>query len=84
MDEAQIKELDELFDELHPELPKEGFISKLFARFRIQKEGFRPFQKSVHESYERIFKNYTPFGGSFLFKVPSENSDLVLHQIGQL
>lgn len=81
LDEEQIKELDKLFDELHPELPEEGFISGSYSSdIEYKQKASDHFKRIFHESYERIFKNYTPFGGSFLFKMPSENSDLVLHQ----
>jgi ectoine hydroxylase-related dioxygenase (phytanoyl-CoA dioxygenase family) len=81
LNQAQIKELDELFDALHPELPKEGFISGSYSSdIEYKQKASDHFKRIFHESYERIFKNYTPFGGSFLFKMPSENSDLVLHQ----
>jgi len=78
---AQLKELDELFDELHPELPSEGFISCSYSSdFEYKQKASDHFKRVFEDSYERIFKNYTAFGGSFLFKMPSENSDLVLHQ----
>lgn len=81
LNESQIKELDELFDELHPELPEEGFISGSYSPdLEYKQKASNHFKRIFHDSYERIFKNYTPFGGSFLFKMPSENSDLVLHQ----
>lgn len=81
LNEAQIKELDNLFDKLHPDLPEEGFISGSYSSdFEYKQKASDHFKKVFHDSYERIFKDYTPFGGSFLFKMPSENSDLVLHQ----
>jgi len=81
LNEAQIKELDELFDELHPELPAEGFISGSYSSdIEYKRNASDHFKRVFHDSYERIFKDYAAFGGSFLFKMPSENSDLVLHQ----
>lgn len=81
LNKEQIEELDKLFDELHPELPSEGFISGSYSSDMEYKQKSSDHIKRVFtESYERIFKNYTAFGGSFLFKMPSENSDLVLHQ----
>ncbi|MBL4586934.1 MAG: phytanoyl-CoA dioxygenase family protein, partial [Flavobacteriales bacterium] len=81
LSEAQIKEMDVLFDKLHPELPKEGFIAGSYSSDMAYKQQVSDTIKRVFAiSYERVFKNYTVFGGSYLFKMPSENSDLVLHQ----
>ncbi|MFT4544639.1 MAG: ectoine hydroxylase-related dioxygenase (phytanoyl-CoA dioxygenase family) [Bacteroidia bacterium] len=81
INQEQIAELDKLFDEMHPELPDEGFISGSYSSDLVYKQtASNHFKRIFHESYERLFQNYTAFGGSFLFKVPSENSDLVLHQ----
>jgi ectoine hydroxylase-related dioxygenase (phytanoyl-CoA dioxygenase family) len=77
----QIAELDQLFDDMHPELPTEGFISGSYSSdMEYKQKASDNFKRIFHESYERYFQNYTAFGGSFLFKMPSENSDLVLHQ----
>ncbi|MGB1318953.1 MAG: phytanoyl-CoA dioxygenase family protein, partial [Flavobacteriales bacterium] len=81
INQEQIDELDKLFDDMHPELPEEGFISGSYSSDTEYKQTASDhFKRIFHESYERLFQNYTPFGGSFLYKVPSENSDLVLHQ----
>lgn len=81
LSEDQIEELDALFDELHPELPAEGFISGSYSSdMEYKQKASDHFKRIFHDSYERYFQNYTAFGGSFLFKMPSENSDLVLHQ----
>lgn len=77
----QIAELDQLFDDMHPELPTEGFVSGSYSSdMEYKQKASDNFKRIFHESYERYFQNYTAFGGSFLFKIPSENSDLVLHQ----
>lgn len=81
LDEDQINELEQLFDELHPELPTEGFISGSYSPdLQYKQKASDHIKRVFSKSYERIFKNYTAFGGSFLFKMPSENSDLVQHQ----
>lgn len=81
LDAEQIAYLDKAFDELHPELPTGGFISgSYFPDYEYKKKASDIISEVFKPSYERIFKNYTDFGGSFLFKMPSENSDLVLHQ----
>ena len=81
LNDEQIQYLDSLFDELHPELPKEGFVAgSYFPDNEYKKLASDKIVACFNESFERIFKDYTPFGASFLFKMPSENSDLVLHQ----
>lgn len=81
LDKSQLKYLDALFDEMHPHLPQAGFISdSYFSDFTHKKKASDEIVKIFTLSYERIFKNYTAFGGSFLFKMSSENSELVLHQ----
>ena len=81
INKEQITELDSLFDEMHPEVPDEGFISGSYSSdLEYKQKASDHFKRIFHDSYEKYFQNYTAFGGSFLFKVPSENSDLVLHQ----
>jgi hypothetical protein len=81
LDGKQLQYLDELFDELHPVLPESGFISgSYFSDLAYKQKASDEILKTFTPSYERIFKNYTAFGGSYLFKIPSDNSDLVLHQ----
>lgn len=81
LDESQIDFLNKTFDELHPQLPESGFVSgSYFSDYNYKKKASDIILEVFTPSYERIFKDYTAFGGSFLFKMPSENSDLVLHQ----
>lgn len=81
LDEEQLSYLNKVFDELHPQLPDSGFISgSYFPDFDYKKKASDLILKTFIPSYEKIFKDYTAFGGAFLFKMPSENSDLVLHQ----
>lgn len=81
LNDEQVAYLDKLFDELHPELPEEGFYAgSYFPDFEYKKRASDEIVKVFSASNEKIFKNYTAFGASFLFKMPSENSDLVLHQ----
>lgn len=81
LDEMQLAFLNKTFDELHPQLPESGFIAgSYFSDFEYKKKASDIIVEVFTPSYENIFKNYTAFGGSFLFKMPSKNSDLVLHQ----
>lgn len=81
LDKEQIEYLDKLFDELHPQLPESGFYAgSYFPDNEYKKKASDEIVTTFQSSYDKIFKNYTAFGASFLFKMPSENSDLVLHQ----
>ncbi len=81
LDTEQITYLDKLFDENYKELPTEGFHSASYlGDFNLKKKMSEEIVKTFSKSYEKIFTNYTAFGGSFLYKMPSENSDLVMHQ----
>ena len=81
LDEEQIDYLDKLFDELHPQLPQDGFHSGSYlSDYNYKKKASDEIVKVFEKSNAKIFKNYQAFGASFLYKVPSENSDLVMHQ----
>jgi hypothetical protein len=81
LDKSQIDFLNKTFDELHPQLPESGFVSgSYFSDYNYKRKASDIILEVFTPSYERIFKDYTAFGGSFLFKMPSKNSDLVLHQ----
>ncbi len=81
LDEKQVSYLSDYFDQLHPSLPSEGFVSGSYSSdFAYKQKVSEEIKKVFRESNERYFKDFQAFGGSFLYKVPSENSDLVLHQ----
>ena len=81
LDEDQLQYLNNLFDELHHQLPESGFVAgSYYPDFEYKKKASDLIVKTFQKSYDRIFKDYTAFGASFLFKMPTENSDLVLHQ----
>lgn len=78
-DEVQL--MNNFFDELHPILPHEGFISGSYSTdFSYKKQVSEKIKTVYHRAYEENFIDYTPFGGAFLYKMPSENSDLFIHQ----
>jgi hypothetical protein len=79
--EEEIRELNQTFDELHPELVKGGFYSGSYSNDFAYKKGASDKIVSVFsQAYERLFIDYTPFGGAFLYKVPGANSELAAHQ----
>jgi hypothetical protein len=81
IDPNEIKQLDELFDALHPDLPKEGFVSGSYsADLSYKKKASNEIVRIFSKHYERLFVNYQPFGGAFLFKMPSKSSELAIHQ----
>ena len=81
INEAEVKQLNDLFDQLHPSLPQGGFISGSYsADFEYKKKASDAIVKILRPQYERLFTNYQPFGAAFLFKMPSQNSELGTHQ----
>lgn len=81
IDEAEIKYLNDFFDSLHPDLPKEGFVSGSYSQdFSYKKKASDEIVKVFSKHYERLFVDYQPFGAAFLFKMPSQNSELAIHQ----
>ena len=78
---SEVKLLDELFDSLHPNLPKEGFVSSSYSQdYAYKKKVSDEIVKIFSKHYERLFQNYQPFGAAFLFKISSPNSQLAVHQ----
>jgi hypothetical protein len=81
IDAGELKQLNDLFDELHPNLPKEGFVSGSYSpNLEYKKRASDAIVKVLSQQYERLFVNYQPFGAAFLFKMPSKNSELGIHQ----
>ncbi|NBR13088.1 MAG: hypothetical protein EBQ94_13950 [Flavobacteriales bacterium] len=81
LNKEEITHMDTLFDELHPTLPESGFFAGSYSPdFEYKKKVSEEIKVVYKRTYEQYFKDYTPFGGAFLFKMPSENSDLFIHQ----
>lgn len=79
--QEEVQHFDRLFDELHPQLPEAGFHSGSYSSdMAYKKKVSEEIKRVYHRAYEEIFQNYTPFGGAFLFKMPSPDSDLFIHQ----
>ncbi|MEY3501560.1 MAG: hypothetical protein RL308_3233 [Bacteroidota bacterium] len=77
----EVIHMDRFFDEMHPNLPNDGFFAGSYSPDMAYKQKVSKEIKHIyHRAYETFFKDYTPFGGAFLFKMPSENSDLFIHQ----
>lgn len=81
LNEEEVRHMDKLFDELHPTLPDDGFFAGSYSPDMEYKKRVSEEIKIVFKRrYEEVFQNYTPFGGAYLFKMPSPNSDLFIHQ----
>jgi hypothetical protein len=79
--EEEVKYMDNLFDELHPSLPENGFFAGVYSSDMTYKKRVSAEVKKVyHRAYESVFENYTPFGGAFLHKISAPDSDLFVHQ----
>ena len=82
IDEAEVKQLNDLFDQLHPNLPPGGgFVSGSYSSdFEYKKKASDAILEVLNKHYERLFENYQAFGAAFLFKMSSETSELAVHQ----
>ena len=77
----EVVQLNNLFDELHPDLNNGGFFSGSYSSdIDYKKKASNEIVKVFSRAYSDLFINYTPFGGAFLYKVPSTNSELAAHQ----
>ena len=81
LNEAEIAHMDGLFDVLHPALPDNGFFAGSYSPDMDYKKRVSEEIKVVfRRRYDELFRDYTPFGGAYLYKIPSPNSDLFIHQ----
>lgn len=81
LSEDEVKTLDVFFDKLHPDLSENGFFSGSYSSdFDYKKKASDKIVEVFSRAYESTFKNYTPFGGAFLYKTPGEQSELAAHQ----
>jgi hypothetical protein len=79
--EDEIKELNQMFDVLHPILNEGGFFSGSYSSdFEYKKKASDAIVKVFERAYQELFINYSPFGAAFLYKVPGQNSELAAHQ----
>jgi len=73
--------LNQLFDELHPNIQQGGFFSGSYSNdIDYKKKASSKILEVFEKAYQKYFTHYTPFGAAFLFKVPSADSALPLHQ----
>lgn len=81
LNSEEVQHMDKLFDELHPELAESGFFAGVYSSDLDYKKKVSEEIKVVYKrAYENTFINYTAFGGAYLHKISSPNSDLFVHQ----
>jgi hypothetical protein len=79
--EIEINTLSNYFDETHPNLIENNFVSDSYSSdFNFKKKASDKIVDVFNRAYEKYFIDYTPFGGSFLYKTPGNKSSLAAHQ----
>ena len=79
--EDEINTLSNYFDETHPNLIDNNFVSDSYSSdFNYKKKASDKIVDVFNRAYEKYFIDYTPFGGSFLYKTPGNKSALAAHQ----
>jgi hypothetical protein len=77
----EVNEMDNLFDELHPNINQGGFFSGSYSTdYDYKVKASKGIVNTFSRAYDELFINYKPFGGAFLYKVPGVNSELAVHQ----
>jgi hypothetical protein len=77
----EVDYLEKLFDALHPQLSESGFFGGIYTGDNNYKDkASAEIVQVFSRAYDALFIDYTPFGGSFLYKVPGSNSALAVHQ----
>jgi hypothetical protein len=73
--------LQELFYKFHQDIKENTFGASSFIHSRQEKYEIRDTLYPIFLPYfEKLFKDYTYFGSSYLFKTKGKNSDLAPHQ----
>lgn len=76
-----LQQLIDMFHEMHPAIQHQGFVSSSYANdFNYKKQASDRITTIFKQHFEQHFQNYTPFGSAFLYKTPSPNSELAIHQ----
>ncbi len=79
--EQEVETLNNFFDETHPSLVENGFVSGSYSPdFSYKKRASDKIVAVFNRAYENYFTNYAPFGGAFLYKTPGNQSALAAHQ----
>ena len=77
----EIKALDEIFQASHVQLPKDGFFTSAYSNDPdYKRKSSVEIVEIVKNKLADLLQNYHVCGADFIFKMPSENSQLDLHQ----
>ncbi len=81
LDAQEIAHLNAYFDQTHPELVENGFVSGSYSSdYQYKKKASDEIVAVFERAYARYFIDYTPFGAAFLYKTPGSQSALAAHQ----
>ena len=82
LSDNDLTELNYLFDRMHPVISAEaGFVSGSYSTdYAYKQKASDELVRLFSKHYERLFMDYQPFGGAFLYKMPTANSHLSIHQ----
>ena len=81
LDIKGLKTLDVIFNDLNKILPKEGFFSGGYSADLEYKRNSSNRISEVMEPYvDKLLTNYKVYGSTFVYKMPTRNSELGPHQ----
>lgn len=81
LSQSEVNLLNDFFDETHPNIIENGFVSGSYSSdFDYKKRASDKIVEVLNRAYDNHFINYTPFGGAFLYKTPGNQSALAAHQ----
>jgi len=81
IDEETVQKLLDIFYQFHPVLPERGFVSDSYLSDALfKKKVSHTISNVLYPWFEKCFQNYQGFGGTYLYKIPSGDSHLDVHQ----
>jgi hypothetical protein len=82
LNEQEVDLLNQNFDELHPSITDQGgFVSGSYSNdLNYKKKASDNIIAVFAKHFERLFTNYQTFGAAFLYKPPTQGSELGVHQ----
>jgi hypothetical protein len=77
----EVKRLTTLFHEWHAELPDGRFMSDSYSsNLELKRRASEQITAIFLPHFRELFKDFAPFGSSFLYKTPGKESALAPHQ----
>ncbi len=81
LDDSLINKFKELFSSLHPEMPTEGHISTAYSKdIEYKDQSNKLILELCKPVIDQLFTDIEIYGSSFVYKVPSMQSQLRPHQ----